>query len=109
MPEFMTMLFPLFMLAMFILFSGIFTVKQQTAVVVERFGKFHSIRQSGLHFKIPVLDKIAGKVSLKIQQLGCNGGNENQRQRICQNEGVGSIPSHSKCYLRCLLQIGESI
>ncbi len=59
---------PLFLLAIIVI-SGIFTVKQQTAAVVERFGKFHSIRQPGLHFKIPFIDKIAGRVSMKIQQL----------------------------------------
>ena len=48
---------------------GFFTVKQQTTALVERFGKFLSIRQSGLQFKIPLIDKIAGRVSLKIQQL----------------------------------------
>ncbi len=52
-----------------ILGASIFTVKQQTAVIIQRFGKFESIRQSGLHFKIPVIDKIAGRMSLKIQQL----------------------------------------
>ena len=52
-----------------ILFAALFTVKQQTAVVIERFGKFLSIRQSGLHFKIPLIDRIAGRISLKIQQL----------------------------------------
>ena len=46
-----------------------FIVKQQTAAVIERFGKFTSIRQSGLQVKIPIVDKIAGRLSLKIQQL----------------------------------------
>ena len=52
-----------------IIVAGIFTVKQQTGAIVERFGKFHSIRQSGLHFKIPLVDRISGRLSLKIQQL----------------------------------------
>ncbi|TXE17000.1 SPFH domain-containing protein [Psychroflexus gondwanensis] len=56
----------------FIILSGIFTVKQQTAALVERFGKFLSIRNSGLHFKIPIVDRIAGKINLKIQQLDVN-------------------------------------
>ena len=46
-----------------------FIVKQQTAAIIERFGKFTSIRQSGLQIKIPIVDRIAGKLSLKIQQL----------------------------------------
>ncbi len=52
-----------------IIASGIFVVKQQSAFIIERFGKFHSIRQSGLQFKIPVFDKVSGKVSLRVQQL----------------------------------------
>ena len=52
-----------------ILFSSFFTVKQQTAVVVERFGKFLSIRNSGLQLKVPIIDRIAGRVNLRIQQL----------------------------------------
>jgi len=51
------------------LLSSFFIVKQQTAVAIERFGKFHSIRSSGLQMKIPVVDRIAGRLSLKIQQL----------------------------------------
>ena len=46
-----------------------FIVKQQTAAVIETFGKFSSIRNSGLQLKIPVVQRIAGKLSLKIQQL----------------------------------------
>ena len=55
--------------ALIILFSGIFTVKQQTAAAVERFGKFKGISTSGLHFKVPVIDQIAGRINLKVQQL----------------------------------------
>ena len=49
--------------------SVFFTVKQQTAVSIERFGKFQSIRHSGLQMKIPIIDSIAARISLKIQQL----------------------------------------
>ncbi len=60
---------PIIFLCLVILGLGLFIVKQQTNVIVERFGRFHSIRQSGLNLKIPVFDTIAGRVSLKIQQL----------------------------------------
>ncbi len=59
----------LLVIAILILLSGIFMVKQQTAAVVERFGKFIGVRNSGLQFKIPIFDKIAGRINLKIQQL----------------------------------------
>jgi regulator of protease activity HflC (stomatin/prohibitin superfamily) len=52
-----------------IIFAAFFMVKQQTAAIIERFGKFHSIRQSGLHLKIPLVDRVSGRLSLKIQQL----------------------------------------
>ena len=52
-----------------ILFAAFFMVKQQTAAIIERFGKFQSIRHSGLQMKIPLVDRVAGKLSLKIQQL----------------------------------------
>lgn len=52
-----------------VLLSGVFIVKQQRAAIIERFGKFQSIRQAGFHIRIPFVDRIAGKVSLRIQQL----------------------------------------
>jgi regulator of protease activity HflC (stomatin/prohibitin superfamily) len=63
-----TVLIPFF-IALFIILSGIFTVKQQTAAVVERLGKFHSIKKPGLQFKIPFIDSVVGRINLKIQQL----------------------------------------
>jgi len=59
----------LFGLGALIIFTGFFVVKQQSTAIVERFGKFLSIRQSGLHFKIPLIDRIAGRISLRILQL----------------------------------------
>ena len=62
-------LIPFIIFGLIIFFAALFTVKQQTAAIIERFGKFQSIRQSGLHFKIPLVDRISGRLSLKIQQL----------------------------------------
>jgi regulator of protease activity HflC (stomatin/prohibitin superfamily) len=59
----------LFGLGALIIFTGFFVVKQQSSAIVERFGKFLSIRQSGLHFKIPLVDRISGRISLRILQL----------------------------------------
>ena len=52
-----------------LILSGLFIVKQQTSAIIERFGRFLSIRQSGLHIKIPLIDRVAGRMSLKILQL----------------------------------------
>ena len=55
--------------AVSLVLMGLFTVRQQTAAIVERFGKFKKTSNAGLNFKIPVIDRIAGRVSLRIQQL----------------------------------------
>ena len=56
-------------LAFVLLFGIFFIVKQQSAAIVERFGRFIGVRHSGLQLKIPIIDRIAGRVSLRIQQL----------------------------------------
>ena len=63
---FYTIVLPLGLLLLFFTF---FIVKQQSAAVVERFGKFVNVRQSGLQIKIPIIDNVAGRLSLRIQQL----------------------------------------
>jgi regulator of protease activity HflC (stomatin/prohibitin superfamily) len=63
------LLIPITLLFVLVLYLGLFTVKQQTKAIIERFGKFESIRGPGLHLKIPFIDTISGKVSMKIQQL----------------------------------------
>ncbi|MBT8236606.1 MAG: SPFH domain-containing protein, partial [Bacteroidia bacterium] len=62
-------LIPIIFFGLLLLLSCFFIVKQQTAVVLERFGRFLSIRNSGLQMKIPMVDRISGRLSLKIQQL----------------------------------------
>ncbi len=59
----------LFLTLLLLLFGAFFIVKQQSAAIVERFGKYVSTRHSGLQIKIPVIDRIAGRLSLRIQQL----------------------------------------
>ena len=56
-------------IALLVIFSGIFIVRQQTSAIIERFGKFTTIRSSGLQLKIPIIDQVAGRINLKVQQL----------------------------------------
>jgi len=56
-------------LIILILATGLFVVKQQTIAVVERFGKFSKDYGAGINFKIPFVDRVVGRVSLRIQQL----------------------------------------
>lgn len=52
-----------------VLLASFFTVKQETAAIVERLGKFHATRHAGLHLKIPFIDQISKRMNLRIQQL----------------------------------------
>ena len=52
-----------------IIVKNISVVQQSRAYVIERLGAFHSIWGVGLHFKIPFIDRIARRVSLKEQVL----------------------------------------
>lgn len=57
------------LLVIWILAAGIFVVNQQTAAVIEHFGRFHRIAHAGLHFKIPIVQRIRDRTSLRVQQL----------------------------------------
>jgi regulator of protease activity HflC (stomatin/prohibitin superfamily) len=62
-------LLPMVVVAVIALALGVFTVEQQTAAVVERFGRFLRIADAGLHVRIPLVDTIRERVSLRVQQL----------------------------------------
>lgn len=63
---------PPFAIICFVFLYGLYTVSQHNAVVIERLGKFRAVKQAGLHFKLPFLDKVADKFSLRIQQHEIN-------------------------------------
>ncbi len=56
-------------IALFLLKGTLYMVKQQTAVVIERLGKFHKVSRPGLQFKIPLIDSIAGNINLRVREL----------------------------------------
>lgn len=59
----------LMIIAIVIILSSFFTVEQQSVYLVERFGKFVRIAEPGLNFKIPFIELIRDKVSLRVMQL----------------------------------------
>lgn len=52
-----------------VLLGTFFTVKQQSCAIVERFGKYVRTARPGLNIKLPIIDRIADRVSLRVQQL----------------------------------------
>ena len=65
----MWLIIGLVVFVLFLIIDGFFIVRQQTAAVVERFGRFKRIATSGLNVKIPFIDRIPGRMNLRIQQL----------------------------------------
>ena len=59
----------LILVLLVLVISNIYVVQQSRAYVIERLGAFHEVHGVGIHFKIPLLDRIARRVSLKEQVL----------------------------------------
>ena len=57
------------MLVLSTIFGSFFTVKTAEVAVVVRFGKFLRIAEPGLSWKVPFIDGVAGKVSLRVNQI----------------------------------------
>ncbi|MDD6238800.1 MAG: SPFH/Band 7/PHB domain protein [Oscillospiraceae bacterium] len=56
-------------LVLLVLVKNIYIVQQSRAYVVERLGAFQNVWEVGLHFKIPFIERVAKKVSLKEQVM----------------------------------------
>lgn len=68
-PFYIFLFFASIPIAILLLAKSIYVIRQQTACVVERFGKFTRIFLPGLHFVIPFIDRVSRPVSLRIVQL----------------------------------------
>ena len=49
--------------------AGLYVVPQQSAFIIERLGKYHTVSYAGLHVKIPYVDRIAMKTNMRVNQL----------------------------------------
>jgi regulator of protease activity HflC (stomatin/prohibitin superfamily) len=56
-------------LGLILLTSTFFTVEQQSRAIIERFGRYVRTSNPGLNVKIPLIDSVAQRVSLRVQQL----------------------------------------
>src|SRR4030095_13769004 len=49
--------------------TAFFTVDQRTAAIVQRLGRFVREAGPGLHVKVPFIDRVIGRINLRVQQL----------------------------------------
>lgn len=69
MPGFIIFSLFLLMVAGFIVISSLYVVKQQSVAIIERFGRYQKISDSGIHMRAPFgIDKIAARVQLRVLQ-----------------------------------------
>jgi len=52
-----------------VVFGSFFTVSTAQVAVITRFGKFRRVAEPGLNWKWPIIDKVAGRVSLRVNQI----------------------------------------
>lgn len=55
--------------ALILLAGTLFTVEQQSRAIIERFGRYMRTARPGLNVKIPIIEGVAQRVSLRVQQL----------------------------------------
>jgi regulator of protease activity HflC (stomatin/prohibitin superfamily) len=54
---------------LFLVFGSFFTVRTAEVAIVTRFGKFLSVANPGLNWKLPFFDSVSGVVSLRVNQI----------------------------------------
>ena len=60
---------PIIAILFVLVISNVYVVQQSKAYVIERLGAFQSVQGVGIHFKVPFIDRVARRVSLKEQVL----------------------------------------
>ncbi|MCP9036263.1 MULTISPECIES: SPFH domain-containing protein [unclassified Streptococcus] len=69
MPGFIIFVLFLLLVAGLIVISSLYVVKQQSVAIIERFGRYQKISDSGIHMRAPFgIDKIAARVQLRLLQ-----------------------------------------
>lgn len=59
----------LFLFALFFVFQAVYSVPQGAQYTVERFGRYTQTLKPGLHFIIPLVDRIGARVNMREQVL----------------------------------------
>src|ERR1700677_1844903 len=65
----MLVFWPVLVVVIIVGLSSFFTVQTAQAAVITRFGKFLRVAEPGLNWKWPIIDRVAGRVSLRVNQI----------------------------------------
>jgi regulator of protease activity HflC (stomatin/prohibitin superfamily) len=59
----------LVLLVLIVILGSFFTVSTAEVAVITRFGKFVRVAQPGLNWKVPIIDSVSGRISLRVNQI----------------------------------------
>jgi regulator of protease activity HflC (stomatin/prohibitin superfamily) len=59
----------LLLVVIVLVFGSFFTVNTAEVAVITRFGKFLRVAEPGLNWKMPIIDSVAGRISLRVNQI----------------------------------------
>jgi regulator of protease activity HflC (stomatin/prohibitin superfamily) len=59
----------LLLVVLVLIFGSFFTVSTAEVAVITRFGKFRRVAEPGLNWKMPIIDSVAGRISLRVNQI----------------------------------------
>lgn len=78
-----------------LLCMAIYVVPQQQAYIIERFGKFRSVRFAGIHLLIPFVDRIAMKTNMRVSQLNVKLETKTLDNVFVTDRGEHAVPRES--------------
>jgi regulator of protease activity HflC (stomatin/prohibitin superfamily) len=97
----MLLFWPLIVVILIVGLLSFFTVQTAQVAVITRFGKFRRVAEPGLNWKWPFIDRVAGRVSLRVNQITLT-----METKTKDNVFV-TIPisvQNASVLIRCLLQ-----
>ena len=85
--------------------GSLYVVKQQSVAIIERFGRYQKISDSGIHMRAPFgIDKIAARVQLRVLQSEIVVETKTQDNVFVTMNVGDAIPSEREQRKGCLLQ-----
>jgi regulator of protease activity HflC (stomatin/prohibitin superfamily) len=88
----MLLFWPLIVIILIIGLLSFFTVQTAQVAVITRFGKFLRVAEPGLNWKWPFIDRVAGRVSLRVNQITLTMDDQDQGQRLRHDSDFGAEP-----------------
>ena len=91
----MLLFWPLIVVILIVGLLSFFTVQTAQVAVITRFGKFLRVAEPGLNWKWPFIDRVAGRVSLRVNQITLTMETQDQGQRLRHHSDFGAEPRPS--------------